>query len=659
MSDRLQYLRETFREPLLKAFLADRRNQMADSGIVQHDGMPTVTPMRDVVETNENGFKMTVETAHAVFERYHKAKTVEAADAVFDRYREADPTRRASYLQWVLRLAIDGKLPGEDIPKARETLEAFERFKRRLASDQRDIGVYDTLGAVWTAVEPFVLADAPASNAEADRREREAARAESDILLEENGLIVAIPRTERAACWWGRGTRWCTAATDSANMFDHYSKDGPLVVFVLPDGTKYQGHAPTQQFMDAADEEVEFQSALRDHLPLLEQRLPAVCVAMLWKGMKAFEFGHQIPGNDRSEIQRVAEREIFGLIHSEIQRFGSEDAVSAAVTEYGAKLRYMPHALITRDTAMAALRKTVSNAKDVPADLWTREMAEMAVGQDGSALAGVPDAMHDEALLILAAVTSKIPRAAAVQNARADLLTPELRATLVEGNPYCLLGFPDEHKTLAMCLMAVQEEALTFQYVPEAMQTKEMCLAAVRQNSQALKFVRRDLVDEEIVLETLKGAGCLTGDAVIVWERTPKHLRTPTVCIEVSCRWPQAVKESPVEMWNDDTLRTLAKRNFPAFIFLPREVKEKVPKDIYLDMVRNSPNNLIHVPVGYKSFDICLAAATSLWNDRGQIEPVRHLLSQCVAPEYHERILEVVTAPARTPVDLASSAPGP
>ena len=129
----------------------------------------------------------------------------EVADAVFARYREADPTRTGACMQWLIRLALAGNLPVEDLPKARETLEAFQTYKRRLAPEARDLGRHETLGAVWTAIEPFVRENAPASAKEEERRERGVVRAESTIVLERDGWTVAIPRTERASRWWGPG----------------------------------------------------------------------------------------------------------------------------------------------------------------------------------------------------------------------------------------------------------------------------------------------------------------------------------------------------------------------------------------------------------------------------------------------------------------------
>jgi hypothetical protein len=81
---------------------------------------------------------------------------------------------------------------------------------------------------------------------------------------------IVVPEDQNAACYYGQGTRWCTAATKGSNYFGHYSKEGPLYI-LLPkqpkyDGEKYQLHFESEQFMDEND------YAVDDIVLLLEQR---------------------------------------------------------------------------------------------------------------------------------------------------------------------------------------------------------------------------------------------------------------------------------------------------------------------------------------------------------------------------------------------------
>jgi hypothetical protein len=64
--------------------------------------------------------------------------------------------------------------------------------------------------------------------------------------------LLAIPKTEKASCELGSGTRWCTASSEN-NMFQYYSKDDPLYIWRDKNGEKYQFHWESMQFMDRRD----------------------------------------------------------------------------------------------------------------------------------------------------------------------------------------------------------------------------------------------------------------------------------------------------------------------------------------------------------------------------------------------------------------------
>ena len=92
------------------------------------------------------------------------------------------------------------------------------------------------------------------------RAERETVLAESVVVHRADDLVVAVPLTERASRWWGRGTRWCTAAENGC-AFGCYNETGPLVVMVIPGrapgepARKWQMHVGRNgvQFMDDDD----------------------------------------------------------------------------------------------------------------------------------------------------------------------------------------------------------------------------------------------------------------------------------------------------------------------------------------------------------------------------------------------------------------------
>ena len=71
---------------------------------------------------------------------------------------------------------------------------------------------------------------------------------------------VVMPEDEAAACYYGQGTRWCTAATEGENIFDFYNEQGPILIVIpkqpITPTEKYQIHPTSSQVMDERDREV-------------------------------------------------------------------------------------------------------------------------------------------------------------------------------------------------------------------------------------------------------------------------------------------------------------------------------------------------------------------------------------------------------------------
>jgi hypothetical protein len=81
---------------------------------------------------------------------------------------------------------------------------------------------------------------------------------ETDPIFENNKWVVVSPKTEKAACAWGKGTDWCTAKDSDAgyaNYFEQYHQDGRLVIIQSKTDPKekYQLHVQSKQFMNRND----------------------------------------------------------------------------------------------------------------------------------------------------------------------------------------------------------------------------------------------------------------------------------------------------------------------------------------------------------------------------------------------------------------------
>ena len=446
--DRLHFLREQHGGALLEAFLGDPRNAPFRADILQ-------------------GFRIDIIEEHGV-----SPDQDAVADTLFQRYRAADPTRTGACTQWLIRQAIAGDLPVEDLPKARDTLEAFQTYKRRLPAYQRDLGRHAYLGDVWLAVEPFVLENAATSGKDEERREREAARAESTILLEEDGWTVAIPKTERAACWWGRGTRWCTAA-ERNNMFTHYSQSGPLVVFVRPDGAKFQFHAPSDQFMDSADRYARPEDDLADIRATLEETQPGLATA-LTRPSWGFRLDLlKIPPSGWIEAVRD-----YGMPCEKIlPRYRDEDVC-----------RFVLDHLIRKETAgnSSRTRLRVRTAREflqvyVPEALRTASFYKDLVVRHPPLMPHLPERFQ----------------------------TAEFCMEAIERNPDAVCWVPDSMIDDAMCRRAVEIDGRTLRHLPQWAITNEIALLAVSKAPEMLRYVQVYQQTKELALAAVQGNGAM------------------------------------------------------------------------------------------------------------------------------------------------------
>ena len=186
----------------------------------------------------------------------------------------------------------------EDLYKVTGDLMKFERFKKQLPQEYRDINKL-TPETLYDQVKDFSLEKTKAT---ADEK-KEASSTYQHPGAEEvkrfgNWTVVKISNTGQlgkdAACFYGgyylepqKGeTRWCTSSP-GLTWFDRYIKDGPLYVVIPNSPTKftgsmdvgeksglpalrYQFHFPSNQYMDPADRQIDLVDFLKKQEPDLK-----------------------------------------------------------------------------------------------------------------------------------------------------------------------------------------------------------------------------------------------------------------------------------------------------------------------------------------------------------------------------------------------------
>lgn len=190
----------------------------------------------------------------------HARYYADISDRDFRTIVQADPTwnkgkpdKMGRYGKWLLGLYKKGSLKLEDLYKVTEDLKYFVKYYNKI--EDKDINHYADINQLYDVVKPFKQAQEDGQElATSKSDEVRKAKADCRKIFENGEWLILVPLTKEAAIYYGKNTRWCTAATNGNNMFAHYNAKGPLYVNIdKRSNRKYQFHFETSQFMDEED----------------------------------------------------------------------------------------------------------------------------------------------------------------------------------------------------------------------------------------------------------------------------------------------------------------------------------------------------------------------------------------------------------------------
>jgi len=169
---------------------------------------------------------------------------------------EINPNHK--YLEWITgRLETGERVVGGIEHNLKEILLAVSKFdneSHRL--EIKDLNQYNSLNHLFDALKKI----------------GETARRTVDItgdvekIYEDNRFVVVSPKTHTASCYYGAGTKWCTAAKDTTSHFSTYKGSGELYYIIdktLPTSDPYYkvalnkkiaGH--TEDYWDSKDKAI-------------------------------------------------------------------------------------------------------------------------------------------------------------------------------------------------------------------------------------------------------------------------------------------------------------------------------------------------------------------------------------------------------------------
>ena len=104
----------------------------------------------------------------------------------------------------------------ENLPLLKNALETFEKIGSNLP--QTDINEYKNVGQLIEAIKDYQ-----------NRPRRDFKKVEGgNVIYEDPRFFIVNPLDHKSSCYYGKGTKWCTAA-DSDHQFNQYNQDGKLI----------------------------------------------------------------------------------------------------------------------------------------------------------------------------------------------------------------------------------------------------------------------------------------------------------------------------------------------------------------------------------------------------------------------------------------------
>ena len=126
------------------------------------------------------------------------------------------------FLEWVGK-NFDSIEFEKNFQKLVQSLKEFERLSSNLPLT--DINSYRNVTELFNALQEYV-----------SRPRRQYRKVDGgNVVYEDDRFFVVNPLTHQASCYYGKGTKWCTAA-DSSYQFNQYNNDGKL--FYILDKSK-------------------------------------------------------------------------------------------------------------------------------------------------------------------------------------------------------------------------------------------------------------------------------------------------------------------------------------------------------------------------------------------------------------------------------------
>ena len=208
--------------------------------------------------------------ANATIPEFTPKEKTDVINDILAAIESKDPTPNKAYTPWLARMYAKGRLKLEDINR-NDLLGLYDIAKKRrmLKPEHTDINNFKT----YRDFEGTMMISGDYNLDDIQNSNKQEEKGQASKVYEDGDVVIIVPQDEAAACRYGRGTRWCTAATRGQNYFDHYNRQGPMYILIPKhpehEGEKYQLHFPSGQYMNEDDDQVDLVHLISKRFPNL------------------------------------------------------------------------------------------------------------------------------------------------------------------------------------------------------------------------------------------------------------------------------------------------------------------------------------------------------------------------------------------------------
>ena len=142
-----------------------------------------------------------------------KTDPQETITKILEYLERGDPTPHKEYTPAIAKMYTNGQSKMEDIVSTlADYLTKFDKLKRKkkIQPPRNDFNRYRNLEDFYDVVDEYPDEEEVKPDVKQNAQE----------LYRDSRLIVTVPRDVAAACYYGQGTRWCTAGKNN-NMYDY------------------------------------------------------------------------------------------------------------------------------------------------------------------------------------------------------------------------------------------------------------------------------------------------------------------------------------------------------------------------------------------------------------------------------------------------------